>query len=143
MTATCPNCQNEIQQPIKIWSIPGELDQQGGFSEKRIALYLCERCQTKFPIVAGSKRFRIVHEAELALLRKKAAEREELVVKVREMDEKIRQLSAELQNVKQELELERLRNKRDTLHSEVEYLRGVKRGFEEELAKLDGEGRQK
>jgi hypothetical protein len=59
------------------------------------------------------------------------------------MDEKIRQLSAELQNVKQELELERLRNKRDTLHSEVEYLRGVKRGFEEELAKLDGEGRQK
>ncbi|NHV97361.1 MAG: hypothetical protein HA494_06200 [Thaumarchaeota archaeon] len=143
MTATCPNCRNEVQQPSKIWSIAGELDQRGSFSEKRIALYVCERCQTKFPIVAGSKRFRIIHEAELALLRKKASEGEELAAKVREMNEKIRLLNAELESVKQELELERLRNRRDSLHDEVEYLRGVKRGFQEELAKLEGERWQK
>ncbi len=143
MTATCPNCQNEVQQPTKIWSIASDLDQRGGFSEKRIALYVCERCQTKFPIVAGSKRFRIVHEAELAFLRKKAAEGEELAVKVREMSEKIRLLSTELESVKKALELERLRNRRDGLHNEVEYLREIKRGFQEELAKLEGEGWKK
>jgi len=139
MTASCPNCRNEVQQPIKIWSITGELDRRGSFSEKRIALYECERCQTKFPIVAGSKRFRIVHEAELALLKKKAAEGEELAVKVREMSEKIQLLSAELESVKQELELERLRSRRDGLHNEVKYLREIKRGFQEELARLEGE----
>ena len=143
MPATCPNCQYEVQQPIKIWTVAGELDQRGSFSEKRIALYLCERCQTKFPIVAGSKRFRIVHEAELALLRKKAAEGEELAVKVREMNEKIQLLSAELESVKHELELERLRSRRDGLHNEVEYLRGVKKSFQEELAKLEIEGWKK
>jgi len=143
MTATCPNCQNEVQQPIKVWSIASELDQRGGFSEKKIALYVCERCQTKFPIVAGSKRFRIIHEAELTLLRRKASEGEELAVKVKEMSEKIKLLSAELEGVKQELELERLRGRKDGLHSEVEYLRGVKRSFQEELARLEGEGWKK
>lgn len=143
MTATCPNCQNVVQQPIRIWSVASELDQRGGFSEKRVALYLCERCQTKFPIVAGSKRFRIVHEAELTLLRKKASEGEEMAAKVREMGEKIQLLTAELEGVKRELELERLRSRRDALHNEVEYLRGVKRGFQEELTKLDGEGWRK
>ena len=143
MTATCPSCHNEVQQPIKIWSVANELDQKGGFSEKRIALYVCERCQTKFPIVAGSRRFRIVHEAELALLKKKAAEGEELAVKVREMHEKIQLLTAELEDAKRELELERLKNKRDNLHEEVEYLKEIKRGFQEELTKLQGEGWQK
>jgi FtsZ-binding cell division protein ZapB len=143
MTATCPSCHNEVQQPIKIWSVASELDQKGGFSEKRIALYVCERCQTKFPIVAGSKRFRIVHEAELALLKKKASEGEELTVKVREMNERIQLLTSELEGLKRDLELERLRNRRDDLHSEVEYLKEIKRDFQEKLAKLQGEDWQK
>ncbi len=136
MTANCPSCQNEVQQPIKVWSIAGELDQKGSFTEKRVALYRCDRCQTKFPIVAGSKRFRIVHEAELVLLKKKAAEGEVLAAKVKEMSEKIQLLMAELENVKQTLELERLQNKRDELRSEVKHLRELKEGFQQELSEL-------
>lgn len=140
MTVNCPSCQNEVQQPIKVWSIASDLDQRGSFTEKRIALYICDRCQTKFPIVAGSKRFRIVHEAELTLLKKKAAESESLAVKVKELSEKIQLLLTELENVKRTLELERLQNKREGLHSEVEYLRELKKGFQQELAELQREG---
>lgn len=143
MTVNCPSCQNEVQQPIKVWNIAGELDQKGSFTEKRIALYVCDRCQTKFPIVAGSKRFRIVHEAELALLKKKAAEGESLAVKVRELNERVQLLTSELEAVKRTLELERLQNKRDGLHSEVEYLRELKKSFQQELSNLQNEGWKK
>ncbi len=136
----CPNCQHEVEQPQKVWSVASELRAQGSFTEKKIALYVCGRCQTKFPIVAGSKRFRIIHEAELALLKKKAAEAAVLSERVKEMELQIQGLTAQLDGLSKALELERLRGRRDGLSSEVEYLREVKKGYQREISELQGEG---
>lgn len=110
----------------------GELSKGASFVEKKVALYLCHKCGTRFPVVAGSTRFKIISDVELKELKKKASEHKKL-------KEEVEKLEGRIEGMKRELVLERLRGKKDGLKSEVAMLKQIKAGLEEELSLLERE----
>ncbi len=109
-------------------------------TERRVGMYTCSKCGTKFPTVISKQRYLIVAEEQLKSVQEELASlkkgNEELQTKVQGMLEQQKELEGNLEKTAKENEVRRLETKLAELESFVEYLRKEKGELEQKASKL-------
>ena len=109
-------------------------------TERRVGMYTCSKCGTKFPTVISKQQYLIVAEdqlksiqAELGSLKK---ENEELQIRLNGVAEQQREFKDTLERTAKENEVKRLQTKLAELEGFVGYLRKEKGELEQKASKL-------
>ncbi|HYC11609.1 MAG TPA: hypothetical protein VEC02_02995 [Nitrososphaerales archaeon] len=137
----CPKCGNKESLPTRSFSVIVEPAKgERGMTERRVGMYTCSSCGTKFPTVISKQQYLIVAEeqlksiqAELGTLKKG---NEELRMKIQAMSEQQKGLEDTVEKTAKENEVRRLQTKLTELESFVEYLRKEKGELEQKASKV-------
>ena len=109
-------------------------------TERRVGMYTCEKCGTKFPTVISKQRYLIVAEEQLKSIQDELASvkkgNEELRAKVEGMIHQQRDMESSMDHAAKENELKRLQAKLDELEEFVGYLRKEKGELEQKASRL-------
>jgi predicted RNase H-like nuclease (RuvC/YqgF family) len=137
----CPKCGNKEALPTRTFSVivePAKGDR--GMTERRVGMYTCSKCGTKFPTVISKQRYLIVAEEqlksiqdELTLVKKG---NEDLNDRVKGMAEQQRQIESSMERAAKENEVKRLQSKLAELEEFVTYLRKEKGELEQKASRL-------
>jgi len=109
-------------------------------TERRVGMYTCEKCGTKFPTVISKQRYLIVAEEQLKSIQDELASvkkgSDELGAKVQSMAQQQRDMESSMDHAAKENELRRLQNRLADLEEFVEYLRKEKGELEQKASRL-------
>ncbi|MDG6977493.1 MAG: hypothetical protein JRN58_00235 [Nitrososphaerota archaeon] len=111
-----------------------------GLTQRKVGMYGCDKCGTKFPTVVSRQHYLILAEEQLGQIQtdikdlKKA--NEELEKRVQLMDREYSDLQKRLDKTKKDSEVRTLETKLDVLQKHVDYLRKEKGELEEKTAKF-------
>ncbi len=137
----CPKCGNKESLPTKTFSVIVEPSKgERGMTERRVGMYTCSKCDTKFPTVISRQRYLIVAEEQLKSIQDELnavrKQNEGLGVKVKEMADQQRELENAMDRTAKENDMRRLREKLSELESFVGYLRKEKGELEQKASRL-------
>lgn len=137
----CPKCGNKEPLPTRTFTVMVEPAKgERGMTERRVGMYTCSKCGTKFPTVISKQRYLIVAEEQLKSIQDELSSmkkgNEDLNVKVRGMAEQQRELESSMERTAKENEVKRLQVKLSELESFVSYLRKEKGELEQKDSKL-------
>jgi septal ring factor EnvC (AmiA/AmiB activator) len=137
----CPKCGNKESLPTRTFSVIVEPTKgERGMVERRVGMYTCSGCGTKFPTVISKQQYLIVAEEQLKSIQSELGSlkkgNEELQAKVQSMSSQQRELEETLDRTAKENELKRLQAKLNELESFVGYLRKEKGELEQKASKL-------
>jgi septal ring factor EnvC (AmiA/AmiB activator) len=108
--------------------------------ERRVGMYTCSKCGTKFPTVISKQQYLIVAEDQLKSIQTELASlkrgNDELQAEVQTMSAQQKELESTLEKTAKENEVTRLRTKLTELEAFVEYLRKEKGELEQKASKL-------
>ncbi len=109
-------------------------------TERRVGMYTCSSCGTKFPTVISKQQYLIVAEEQLKSIQTELGSlkkgNEELQTKLQAMSEQQRELESTLARTAKENEVRRLQSKLAELELFVDYLRKEKGELEQKASKL-------
>ena len=137
----CPNCGNKEALPTRTFSVIVEPAKgERGMTERRVGMYTCSKCGTKFPTVISKQRYLIVAEEQLKSIQEELSSvkkgNEDLNVKVRGMAEQQREMESSMGRTAKESEVKRLQAKLVELEEFVSYLRKEKGELEQKASRL-------
>ena len=137
----CPKCGNKEVSPTKSFSIIVEPSKgEHGLVERKVGMYTCSKCGTKFPTVMSRQKYLIVAAEQLKLLQDELGnvkkDNQELEGKVQDMAREHRELQARLEALVKDNEVSRLETKLAELESYVEHLRKEKGELEQRVSKF-------
>ncbi len=111
-----------------------------GMTERRVGMYTCEKCGTKFPTVISKQRYLIVAEEQLKAIQDELGSvkkgNEELDARVKEMAHQQKEMEGSMDRAAKENELKRLQAKLAELEEFVQYLRKEKGELEQKASRL-------
>jgi predicted RNase H-like nuclease (RuvC/YqgF family) len=111
-----------------------------GMTERRVGMYTCAKCGTKFPTVISRQRYLIVAEEQLKSIQDEISSlkkgNDDLQAKIHDMTAQQRELENNLDKTAKENEVRRLEVKLAELESFVSYLRKEKGELEQKVSKL-------
>jgi uncharacterized protein (DUF3084 family) len=111
-----------------------------GMTERRVGMYTCEKCGTKFPTVISKQRYLIVAEEQLKSIQEELSSvkkgNEDLSTKVQGMAQQQRELEGAMDRAAKENEVKRLQAKLAELEEFVGYLRKEKGELEQKASRL-------
>ena len=138
---SCPNCGTAVSSPSRLFTVIVEPKEgERGLTQRKVGMYGCDKCGTKFPTVVSRQHYLIVAEEQLGQIQtdikdlKKA--NEELEKRVQLMDREYSDLQKRLDKTKKDSEVRTLETKLDVLQKHVDYLRKEKGELEEKTAKF-------
>ena len=139
--SNCPKCGNKEALPTRTFSVIVEPSKgERGMTERRVGMYTCSRCDTKFPTVISRQRYLIVAEEQLRSIQDELnavkKDNEGLNAKVKGMAEQQRDLELAMDRTAKENDMKRLREKLSELESFVDHLRREKGELEQKASKL-------
>ena len=109
-------------------------------TERRVGMYTCSKCGTKFPTVISRQRYLIVAEEQLKSIQDELSSvkkgSEELSAKVEGMVEQQREMESSMEKTAKENEVKRLQLKLAELEEFVGYLRKEKGELEQKASRL-------
>ncbi len=109
-------------------------------TERRVGMYTCSKCGTKFPTVISKQRYLIVAEEQLKSIQDELNSvkkgNEELVTKVEGMVQQQKEMESSMDRTVKEYELKRLQTKLTELEEFVSYLRKEKGELEQKASRL-------
>ena len=109
-------------------------------TERRVGMYTCSKCGTKFPTVISKQKYLIVAEEQLKTIQDELSSvkrgNEELSTKVQGMAEQQREIENSMDKTAKENELKRLQAKLADLEEFVGYLRKEKGELEQKASRL-------
>ncbi len=109
-------------------------------TERRVGMYTCEKCGTKFPTVISKQRYLIVAEEQLKAIQDELSSvkkgNEDLNARVQEMAHQQKEMEDSMDRTAKENELKRLQNKLAELEEFVGYLRKEKGELEQKASRL-------
>ena len=109
-------------------------------TERRVGMYTCSKCGTKFPTVISRQRYLIVAEEQLKSIQDELSSvkkgNEDLSAKVEGMVEQQREMESSMERVAKENEVKRLQVKLAELEEFVGYLRKEKGELEQKASRL-------
>ena len=137
----CPKCGNKEVSPYKSFSIIVEPSKgEHGMVERKVGMYSCSRCGTKFPTVISRQRYLIVAAEQLKSLQDELGnvkrDNQELDTKLQGMAREHRELQARLERLAKDSEVEKMETKLSELEAFVEHLRKEKGELEQRASKL-------
>ena len=111
-----------------------------GMTERRVGMYTCEKCGTKFPTVISRQRYLIVAEEQLKSIQDELTSlkkgNEELSAKIQEMSQQQKEIEDSMDKTAKENELKRLQAKLADIEEFVGYLRKEKGELEQKASRL-------
>ncbi len=137
----CPKCGNKEALPTRTFTVIVEPSKgERGMTERRVGMYTCSKCETKFPTVISRQRYLIVAEEQLKSIQDELIavkkDNDALNTKVRGMAEQQKELESAMERTAKENEVKRLQEKLSELESFVGYLRKEKGELEQKTSKL-------
>ncbi|HUK80695.1 MAG TPA: hypothetical protein VLU91_08555 [Nitrososphaerales archaeon] len=137
----CPKCGNKEALPTRTFNVIVEPVQgERGLTERRVGMYTCAKCGTKFPTVISKQRYLIVAEEQLKSIQdelntvKKG--NEELGTKVQDMAQQQKEMESSMNRAAKENEVKRLQAKLAELEEFVDYLRKEKGELEQKASRF-------
>jgi uncharacterized protein (DUF3084 family) len=137
----CPKCGTKVALPTRTFTVMVEPEKgERGMTERRVGMYECSKCGTKFPTVISKQRYLIVAEEQLKSLQDELGSmkkgNEDLNTRVKGMAEQQRELESSIERAAKESEVKRLQARLTELESFVAYLRKEKGELEQKASKL-------
>ncbi len=137
----CPKCGTKESLPTRTFNVIVEPAQgERGMTERRVGMYTCSKCGTKFPTVISRQRYLIVAEEQLKSIQDELNSvkkgNEELSAKMHGMLEQQREMETSMDQAVKERELRRLQEKLAELEEFVGYLRKEKGELEQKASRL-------
>lgn len=138
---TCPKCGNKETVPTKVYNVIVEpTDKERGLTQRKVGMYTCSKCGTKFPTVVSRQKYLIVAEDHLGEIEKKirqlTEENEALRKQIETLTTNQQRLQEKLQKTKEENQLIALHARLSELESFVEHLRKEKEELEQKVRRL-------
>lgn len=130
----CPSCGTKIQSAARMFSVIVEPKEgERGLTERKVGMYQCPKCGTKFPIVVSRQRYLIIAEDQLKQIQTdlKALKRDHTELKKQHED-----LETILDRTKKESEIRQLETRLRSLEEQITYLKKEKGELEERVAKF-------
>jgi hypothetical protein len=137
----CPKCGNKETLPTRSFNVIVEpVKGERGMTERRVGMYTCSKCGTKFPTVISRQRYLIVAEEQLKSIQDELNSvkkgNEDLSAKVQGMVEQQREMESSMERAAKEKELKRLQMKLADLEEFVGYLRKEKGELEQKTSRV-------
>jgi len=137
----CPKCGNKESMPTRTFNVIVEPAKgERGMTERRVGMYTCEKCGTKFPTVISRQRYLIVAEEQLKSIQDELASvksgNEELNTKIQEMAQQQKEMEDSMDRTAKENELKRLQARLAEIEEFVGYLRKEKGELEQKASRL-------
>jgi predicted RNase H-like nuclease (RuvC/YqgF family) len=138
---SCPNCGTAVSTPSKVFTVIVEPKEgERGLTQRKVGMYGCEKCGTKFPTVVSRQHYLVVPDDQMEKIQtdiktlKKT--NQDLEKRVQMMDKEYSDLQKGLERSKKDTETRVLEAKVDALEKHVAYLRKEKGELEEKATKL-------
>ena len=137
----CPKCGNKEALPTRTFNVIVEpVKGERGMTERRVGMYTCSKCGTKFPTVISKQKYLIVAEEQLKSIQDELESikkgNEGLSSKVREMAQQQREMESSVVRAAKENDVRRLQAKLADLEEFVAYLRKEKGELEQKASRL-------
>ena len=137
----CPKCGNKESLPTRTFNVIVEPSKdERGMTERRVGMYTCSKCGTKFPTVISRQKYLIVAEEQLKAIQEELNSvkrgNDDLNAKVAEMAQQQRDMESSMNKVAKESELKSLQAKLSELEEFVGYLRKQKGELEQKASRL-------
>ena len=111
-----------------------------GMTERKVGMYTCSKCGTKFPTVISRQKYLIVAEEQLKSIQDELESvkkgNEELSAKIQEMSQQQKEIEDSMDKTAKENELKRLQAKLADIEEFVGYLRKEKGELEQKASRL-------
>jgi predicted RNase H-like nuclease (RuvC/YqgF family) len=137
----CPKCGNKESLPTRSFNVIVEPVQgEKGMTERKVGMYTCSKCGTKFPTVISRQRYLIVAEEQLKSIQDEVVSvkknNEDLSAKVQGMLEHQREIETSMDRAAKENEVKRLQARLAELEEFVGYLRKEKGELEQKASRF-------
>lgn len=139
--ASCPKCGYKEPIPTRMFSVIVEPSKgETGMTERRVGMYTCSKCGTKFPTVVSKQHYLIVAEEELRKMQEELkaakADNQGLSERVRSAEKDHAELQSALEKSRHEGEIKELETKLTELESYVLHLRKEKEELEQNASRV-------
>ena len=137
----CPKCGNKEALPTRTFNVIVEPSKgERGMTERRVGMYTCSKCGTKFPTVISKQKYLIVAEEQLKSIQDELGAvkkgNDDLSSKVKGMEEQQKEMEGSMQRAAKDYEVKRLQAKLSELEEFVTYLRKEKGELEQKASRL-------
>jgi len=137
----CPKCGNKEEAPSRFFTVIVEPAKgERGLTERKVGMYTCSKCGTKFPAVLSRQHYLIVAAEELRGIQQElkavTVDNEELKSRVHAMAKEQEKLQTFLEKAQKDTELKQLETKLDELETYVKYLRKEREELEQKALRL-------
>jgi predicted RNase H-like nuclease (RuvC/YqgF family) len=137
----CPNCGTAIASPAKLFTVIVEPKEgERGLTQRKVGMYNCDKCGTKFPTVISRQHYLVVADDQMSKIQtdiknlKKT--NQDLEKRVELMDKEYAELQKNLDRSKKDTDTRVLEAKLEALEKHVAYLRKEKGELEEKATKF-------
>jgi predicted RNase H-like nuclease (RuvC/YqgF family) len=138
---SCPNCGTAIATPAKLFTVIVEPKEgERGLTQRKVGMYSCDKCGTKFPTVVSRQHYLLVAEEQLGKIQtdiknlKKT--NQDLEKRIGAMDKEYADLQKAVDRNKRDAETRILESKLEALEKHVAYLRKEKGELEEKANRV-------
>jgi predicted RNase H-like nuclease (RuvC/YqgF family) len=138
---SCPNCGTAIATPAKLFTVIVEPKEgERGLTQRKVGMYSCDKCGTKFPTVVSRQHYLLVAEEQLGKIQtdiknlKKT--NQDLEKRIGAMDKEYADLQKVVDRNKRDAETRVLESKLEALEKHVAYLRKEKGELEEKANRV-------
>lgn len=137
----CPNCGTAIATPAKLFTVIVEPKEgERGLTQRKVGMYSCDKCGTKFPTVVSRQHYLLVAEDQLGKiqtdLKNLKKTNQELERRIEAMDKEYANLQKTADRSKRDAETRVLESKLEALEKHVAYLRKEKGELEEKATRF-------
>jgi len=132
----CPNCGAAVANPARVFTVIVEPKEgERGLTQRKVGMYACDKCGTKFPTVVSRQHYLVVAEEQLgqiqADIKNLKKTNVDLDKKIQSMDREYSDLERKLERTRKDAETRVMEAKLDALEKHVAYLRKEKGELEE------------
>ena len=136
----CPNCGTEVASPTKLFTVIVEPKEgERGLTQRKVGMYQCSKCDTRFPTVVSRQHYLVVAEDQMtrfqAGLRELKKTNQDLERRIESMGKQQADFERMIERTKKDADTRVLEAKIDALERHVAYLRKEKGELEEKTTK--------
>jgi septal ring factor EnvC (AmiA/AmiB activator) len=138
---SCPNCGTAVATPSKTFTVIVEPKEgERGLTQRKVGMYTCGKCGTKFPTVMSRQHYLVVAEEQLSKiqtdLKNLKKTNQDLEKRIEGMDRDYAELQRAVERSEKDNESRILEAKVDALERHVAYLRKEKGELEEKATRF-------
>ncbi len=138
---SCPNCGTAIATPSKVFTVIVEPKEgERGLTQRKVGMYGCDKCGTKFPTVVSRQHYLVVPDDQMNKIQTdiKSLKKtnQDLEKRIQLMDREYADLQRSLERSKKDTDTRALEAKLNALEKHVAYLRKEKGELEEKTTKF-------